>query len=591
MRTTLTLSLALFISFLCYGQTFSWVDQFGGSLEERSNSIATDAAGNVYTTGQFQGTIDFDPGAGIYNLTSAGDYDIFISKVNAAGGFIWAKRIGGALRNEGNAIAAGSSGHVYVTGLFSDTTDFDPGPGVFNLITVPYHFSCPPHADVFILKLTTDGDFVWAKHFGGDGFDKSAGIALGTDESIHLCGEVASNQGAPVDYDPGPETYLLSSYIGAAAFVLKLDSDGNFLWVDQWSDSGCLSSSPCGFRSGSFHPVAMAIDGSNNVHVNGQFQCTIDFDPGEAEYELSGSNGYDAFILKLNSSGAFAWARQFAGDYSWGTDIAVDANGNVLTTGYFLNTIDFDPGPGLKKLKSSAGAYDIYISKLNSVGNYVWVVGLGANTNDLGKSIDVDQGGNVYTSGTFSSTVDFNPGTAKFNLKSAGLEDVFVCKLTSSGGFEWAVNLGGTGYDDCPSMDVTPSNDVLTTGTFQGTADFLPGTGTFNLTAIGGRDAFVHKMTQSGGALQNPVLTHSPIEFTSVFPNPTTGITNIHFDEFAPEAQLKLYDAVGRLLYNDTIRDAGETTLDFSERLPGIYFLLIQIGEQSSIHKISRADD
>ena len=92
-----------------------------------------DASGNVYTTGYFQGTVDFDPGAGTFNLTSAGLQDIFISKLDAAGNFVWAKQLGGTLNDVGYSIALDTSGNVYTTGFFRDTVDFDPGAGTFNL--------------------------------------------------------------------------------------------------------------------------------------------------------------------------------------------------------------------------------------------------------------------------------------------------------------------------------------------------------------------------------------------------------------------------------------------------------------------------
>ncbi|HLG35194.1 MAG TPA: hypothetical protein VI757_09965, partial [Bacteroidia bacterium] len=109
-----------------------WAKAMGGTGGDGGGSIAIDASGNVYTTGSFEGTVDFDPGAGIFNLTSAGSDDIFISRLDGSGNFVWAKAMGGTSSDGGNSVAVDASGNVYTTGLFYDTADFDPGAGVFN---------------------------------------------------------------------------------------------------------------------------------------------------------------------------------------------------------------------------------------------------------------------------------------------------------------------------------------------------------------------------------------------------------------------------------------------------------------------------
>ena len=74
---------------------------FGGALRDSGNAIAVDAAGNVYTTGYFNATADFDPGDGVFNLTSVGDSDIFVSKLDNTGNLVWAKRMGGVNADDG----------------------------------------------------------------------------------------------------------------------------------------------------------------------------------------------------------------------------------------------------------------------------------------------------------------------------------------------------------------------------------------------------------------------------------------------------------------------------------------------------------
>ncbi len=100
-----------------------------------SNSIVVDPSGNVYTTGDFGGTVDFDPGTGTFDLVTNPTYlgDVFIQKLDAAGNFVWARSVGSTRQDDGTDIAVDATGNVYFTGTFSQTVDFDPGAGSFKL--------------------------------------------------------------------------------------------------------------------------------------------------------------------------------------------------------------------------------------------------------------------------------------------------------------------------------------------------------------------------------------------------------------------------------------------------------------------------
>ncbi|MCF6285500.1 MAG: hypothetical protein L3K26_09955, partial [Candidatus Hydrogenedentes bacterium] len=141
------------------GVEFGFAAGMGGTSGDEGLAVAVDGAGNVYTTGYFQGTVDFDPGAGVSNLTSAGTKDIFVQKLDSAGNFVWAKGFGGTDNDRGFGIVVDASGNVFSTGEFSGTVDFDPGLGVTEL-------SSAGGLDVFVQKLDAAGDFVWAKGMG-----------------------------------------------------------------------------------------------------------------------------------------------------------------------------------------------------------------------------------------------------------------------------------------------------------------------------------------------------------------------------------------------------------------------------------------
>src|SRR5690606_15385540 len=137
----------IFISKLDANGNFIWAKNMGGSFgDNRGNSIAIDDSGNVYTTGHFQGTADFDPGTSTYNLIGAGGYDIFISKLDANGNFVWAKRMGGSSTDKAESIIIDDFNNIYTIGKFVGTADFDPGTSTYNLI-------CTGTSDIFISKL------------------------------------------------------------------------------------------------------------------------------------------------------------------------------------------------------------------------------------------------------------------------------------------------------------------------------------------------------------------------------------------------------------------------------------------------------
>src|SRR4029078_109702 len=125
------------------------------------------------------------------------------------------------------------------------------------------------------------------------------------------------------------------------------------------------------------------------------------------------------------------------------------------------------------------------------------------NVNFLG--IEVDANGNLYSTGGFYSITDFDPGPGTFNLTafgyngtSTGIQDVFVLKLDAAGNFQWVKQMGGTQMDQAWGISLDPSGNILTTGHFEGTVDFDPGSGTYNLVSVGSLDAFISKLDPNG---------------------------------------------------------------------------------------------
>jgi hypothetical protein len=457
------------------------VSVFGGTDDDSGNAIAVDSSGNVYTTGTFRETVDFNPGAGAANLSSAGGEDVFISKLDSSGNYVWVKRIGGTDDDSGNAIAVDSSGNVYTTGQFEGVVDFDPGVGTTSLTSAG-------SADVFISKLDSSGNFVWAKSFGGSSSDEGRSIALDSTGNVYTTGRYQDT----ADFDPSAGEVELESAGGSDVFVSKLDASGDFVWAKSFGGSS------------SDDGRSVALDSTGNVYTTGAFRGTADFDPDVlVTAGLVSAGGPDVFISKLDSSGDFVWAKRFGGtNGDYGIAIALDSTGNVYSTGQFIGTVDFDPGAGTENLVSAGGSSDtdVFISKLGSSGAYVWAKNLGGTSNDYPESITVDSSGSVYTTGYMYNTADFDPGAGTANLVSAGQGDVFISKMSTSGNYVWAKRIGGTDDDSGNAIAVDSSGNVYTTGQFEGVVDFDPGAGTTNLTSAGSADVFVSKLNSLGEA-------------------------------------------------------------------------------------------
>jgi hypothetical protein len=277
------------------------------------------------------------------------------------------------------------------------------------------------------------------------------------------------------DFDPGAGTVNLTSVGGVDLFVSKLDPFGNFVWVRQLGNS-----------TGVDQGFGVAVDGQGSVYTTGGFQGTADFDPGPGTFTLTSAGAFDVFMWKLTSGGNFVWARSMGGSSGTeaGYDVAVDGQGNVYTAGYFQGTADFDPGAGTVNL-TSAGFEDVFVSKLDPFGNFVWAKRMGDSGRDEGHGVAVDGQGSVYTTGFFEGKVDFDPGAGTFSLTSAGSADVFVSKLgpnttpTISG--EQADQLVGADATIAPfsSLNITDPDDeaavvtvVIQNGVDRG--DFTP---------------------------------------------------------------------------------------------------------------------
>ena len=462
-----------------------WAKSFGGAGTDVGYSVAVDSDKNVYTTGSFQGVM-------------------FVTKMDPSGNPVWTKSFGGAGKNVGYSVAVGSDNNVYVTGSFRGTVDFDPDPD--NIVNLT---SNNDSLDVFMMKMDPLGNLVWAKSFGGLGHDEGFSVAVDSSDNdspdnVYVTGRFQRT----ANFTPGTGTTNLISYRGSwDGFVAKMDSLGNLVWAKSFGNS-----KPEPKDHLNDYGTSVAVDSAGNVYVTGWFGGKLEFHDGADTATLNPlrnpsvdvhccghrSGRPDVFVTKMDPLGNLVWAKSFGGIYEdMGFSVAVDSENNVYVTGSFEGTVDFDPDPAnFVGLTSNNDSLDVFVTKMDPLGNLVWAKSFGDATEDKGFSVAVDSENNVYVTGNFRGTVEFDPDPANFVGLTSNNDslDVFVTKMDPSGNLVWAKSFGDTTEDKGISVAVDSSDNVYVTGNFRGTLDFdSDEEGIPELTSNDSQDVFVIK--------------------------------------------------------------------------------------------------
>jgi len=391
--TTLTITTAL-------AQDYRWAHGFGGPTgDSQGTSIATDANGNVYVAGTHADTIDFDPGLDTVNIAPGG----FIAKYDSTGLFQWAVRT--AYNSYSTLSIAVNATGVYATGCFNGTFDFDPSPAVVNLTA--------NWADIFLIKFDLNGNFVWVKQMGGADTDAPNSIAIDNFGNSYITGYFKDTI---ADFDPGTGIANVTANGTWNIYIAKYDSNGNYLWAHGFGDGSVLNEGRC-----------ISVD-PTGVIVSGLFNDTTDFDPGAGTAILNSSLTNGSFIAKYDVLGNYQWVNPLGTVYSHVSDAS--GNGNVYVCGNFSSIFDFDPGIGVANLDATNG--NMFIANYDAVGNYLFAKQIGGANSGVGTlSLYQDANRNLYLTGRFGGTVDFDPDIGIYPLNSIStlMWDIFFCEV------------------------------------------------------------------------------------------------------------------------------------------------------------------
>ncbi len=392
----------IFIAKYSANGTFIWGKTIGGSGQDRPSGMDVSANGNISITGYFNGTVDFNPGSSVNNLTATGNRDIFVLKLNSNGDYAWAHKFGSSLPDEGLATCFDPNGNVFVTGYFQETVDFNPGSSTNNFSATSY--------DIFILKLDANGNYVWNYDLGSSPAEQGRAIQCDASGNVYTSGSFGSS----LDFNPGAATEFMSATGVDDIYLLKLTNDGIFIWSKK---IGGISNE---------YALSMSIDLNGSAILGGHFASTTTFNsfPNVA---VTSAGLDDAFVVKFNSDGSHAWTRTIG---STGFDrtqaVATDAQGNVYATGFFQGTVDLNPDAGVENY--TANQEDCFVIKLNSNGGFINASVMGGAGSDYSYGIATDAIGGIYTCGSFTQTADFDPSSQVNTLTSIGGFDAFLSK-------------------------------------------------------------------------------------------------------------------------------------------------------------------
>jgi len=518
---------------------WSWAKSVEGNDFDYCYSVATDANGNIYITGEFaNSTITFGDSV----FTSIGSSsDLFIAKYDSSGDVLWARKVGGLGNEAGRSIIVDVNSNLFLTGYFySPTLTF----GNTTLINNGGAGIC----DVFVAKYDSEGNVLWAKSGDGNTSDWSYGATTDQFGNVCITGEFHSPS---ITFG----NITLTNAGNGNIFVVKYDSLG----ILQWAKSA----------GGSYYDQGFAItsDEVGNVYVTGEFSSDSLLFGSDT---LFNAGLADIFIAKYDQAGNILWVKSASGKFSdFAYGITYDS-GNLFLTGFFDSpSLPFDT-----ITLTNAGIRDVFVVKYDTSGNVIWAKSSGGNAEDWGYSISTDENSNVWVTGYFKSnmmTFDSNN-----TLANSGGKDVFISKYDSDGNIIWVNAVGSNDDDEGLAIASNKNGSIYVAGNFKSSTISF---GTTTLTNNGSNDIFIGKLGNSTNTSINEFRINNSV---TIFPNPANKTFTISTPRDA--RQVQIFNLNGQLLKSISIQ--AESTQEFSLTNDGIYLIRVIFDGYSVSKKI-----
>jgi hypothetical protein len=501
------LSFFLFLSFTIQAQSLQWAKTYGGTGNERVVDIKVDTLGNVYILGTYQGQVVHESKTFFSN---DGSQDLLLLKYNSAGVYQWGYGIGGIDTDDAAGLAIDNQGNVIITGYVQGgTIEVETDTGKY-LLTANFD------PDIFIAKYSTNGQLMWAKLIESQ--DQHEGKAVVTDNSnnIYVTGYVQGE--AYIDTDtifgePGYKNALLA----------KLSPSGTLIWGKAIGANNNVEGTS----------VTIMADGE--IALAGMFSGTnIDFNPSGTAIVLSSMGANDAFFIRIfAATGQCDWAKSISGTNDINVNrIACSANNKLALAGSFQGTANFNTSGGTTN-RVSNGQLDMYVAVYNAAGTLNWAHAFGSTNNDIAYGVVFDSYNDVYFTGSFNGTVDFNPAAGTNNLAAQGISDVVFGKYDEFGAYKFAYAIGSASQtiEEGRGIAIDKDDYFYVTGFVNGLLRLNPFFGNYVYNSFGGsNDLFFAKYSNclpgdalkiNGSNLMCPgeeyILDVDPIRFATSY--------------------------------------------------------------------------
>jgi len=542
------------LTFNCLAQVPAWLWARGSTAVSggsEASAVAVDASGNTYMAGEFTTSVTF----GTDTLSNVGPGNIFLTKYNAAGNVLWAKRASGTFYDNAWAasVAIDTAGNVYMAGYFNSPS-FS-----FDAITLTNTDNSGNSSDIFLAKYDANGNVLWAKSFGGTLTDQATSIVVDVSGNIYMAGFFNSST---ITFDAIMLTnnHIFGTYL-SDAFLAKYDANGNVLWAK--SAGGTASE----------QATSIGVDTSGNAYLEGWFTSdTLVFGSDTLTTTEYGTS--ILFLAKYDINGNVVWAKS-AGCVggSWvSASVAVNASGNAYVAGIFHSlTIIF--GSDTLTNTNTDNSTDILLAKYDANGNVLWAKNAKGMGNDYASSVAVDILGNAYVTGYFDSqTLTFGPTTLTNTYYTANYTDLFIAKYNENGDIMWAKSAGGAKSDNAYSVALDALGNAYLAGWFNSptitfdTITLASSVGSYFLVKL--KDTLVITTGSESIYKENGI---------NIFPNPAINkITIENIQQTAPTtANIEISNIEGQLIKTFTTNE-NKTSIDVSALPSGVYFVKVK---------------
>ncbi len=542
-----------------------WAKQVAGD-NNNPKSITGDKEGNIYVAGQFEGDLVYDT-ITTYSFRSA----CFLLKIGRNGEAKWISRSGGTGTSYPQSVSVDSSGNVILAGTFINQVSF----GTINLSGFGSY-------DIFIARLNTSGDVIWAVQAGGGGDDRGSSVVCGNDGAIFINGSYENiAHFGPFTLNTG------GGYYSFATYAAKLNANGSFVWANSL-DVSCRSNN------------LMCIDAKNNIYLTSSFRGSAEVGPS-----VLWSHGYgDVYVIKMDQDGQVLSAKG-AGS-TWvdeGMGIALLPSGDIAVTGVLSNNAVFDSiavtTPNSIFIAMVAQHGPIAIDEINyqssdtlDTGDWVEIRNTGSKTINLtGWTLKDGNDNNEYVVG---SPTTIGPGqflvfcqdTIKFKRFHPDLSNVagpFNFELASNGEKVRLYDAGGllmaqVRYYAVPPWPGMADGTGRTIELRDDRGELSDGNNWFT-GCLGGSPGKPYQDCDSLG-----ITTNSPlIPSLCIFPDPVSDLLNARF--YSPECtkmQLCIHNSTGKIVKSAYYTDIkqGNNTIELSVRdIPaGVYLAILTAG-------------